>query len=122
MWEDLQERAKGTNGSAKLVGELSYNVVRESTSDSMGSDSEGAVFDKTIESFEKLRGMAELSITQAIKSAQPVSFKNYITKPQWCTIGDGSSGKDTDVFVHDNCLQFNRFTSYFPYSRTWWAS
>lgn len=93
MWEDLQERAKETGGSAKLAGEMSYNVVRESTSDAMGSDSEGAVFDKTIESFEKLRQMAESYIIQAIKYAFPVSFKNYISKPQWCTIGDGSSGQ-----------------------------
>ncbi|KAG4437008.1 hypothetical protein IFR05_007512 [Cadophora sp. M221] len=91
MWEDLQERAKDTDGNANLAGEMSYNEVRDSTSDAMGSELEGAVFDKTIESFEKLRQMAESYITQAIKYSFPVSFKQYITKPQWCTIGDASS-------------------------------
>lgn len=91
MWEDLQERAKDTDSNAKLAGEMSYNEVRDSTSDAMGSESEGAVFDKTIETFEKLRQMAESYITQAIKYSFPVSFKQYITRPQWCTIGDASS-------------------------------
>jgi len=91
MWEDLQERAKDTDTNAKLAGEMSYNEVRDSTSDAMGSESEGAVFDKTIESYEKLRQMAESYITQAVKYSFPVSFKHYITKPQWCTIGDASS-------------------------------
>ncbi|CZT42701.1 related to Rad50-interacting protein 1 [Rhynchosporium secalis] len=90
MWEDLQERAKDTTRSTKLAGEMSYKEVRDSTSDAMGSESEGAVFDKTIESFEKLRETAEAYITQAIKYSFPVSFKQYITKPQWCTIGDAS--------------------------------
>ncbi|KAL2072197.1 hypothetical protein VTL71DRAFT_11540 [Oculimacula yallundae] len=91
LWENLQERAKDTNRNAKLAGELSYKEVRDSTSDAVGSDSEGAVFDKTIETFEKLRETAETYITQAIKYSFPGSFRQYITKPQWCTIGDVSS-------------------------------
>lgn len=104
MWEDLQERAKDTDSSANLAGEMSYNEVRDSTSDAMGSELEGAVFDKTIDSFEKLRQMAESYITQAIKYSFPVSFKQYITKPQWCTIGDASSSKFPGSFsaIHTN--------------------
>lgn len=76
---------------------MTFDVVKDSTSDAMGSDTEGAVFDKTIETFEKLRQQSESYITQAIKYAFPVSFKNYITKPQWCTIGDTSSLSKYDL-------------------------
>ncbi|PBP20860.1 RINT-1 family protein [Diplocarpon rosae] len=92
LWEELQDRAKDTDGKSKLAGSMTYTEVKESTSDAMGSESEGSVFDKTIESFEKLRESAESSITQAVKYGFPASFKQYITRPQWSTVGDASSG------------------------------
>ncbi|KAI9052442.1 hypothetical protein LZ554_003788 [Drepanopeziza brunnea f. sp. 'monogermtubi'] len=88
LWEGLQERARDTDNTVALAGEMSYTVVRDSTSDAMGSETEGAVFDKTIENYEQLRRMAESNIIQALKYGFPSSFKLYITRPQWSSVDD----------------------------------
>ena len=87
----LQERAKVTSTTDRLVGSMSYTEVKDCTSDAVGSTEEGSVFDVTIEGYQRLTKKTEGLITQAIKYAFPNSFKAYLTRPEWTTIGDESS-------------------------------
>lgn len=67
---------------------MSYTEVKDCTSEAVGSQDEGSVFDVTIENYERLRNKAEKLLTQAISHASPTTFKQYLSKPQWTTIGD----------------------------------
>jgi len=69
---------------------MTYTEVKDVTSDAVGSQDTGSVFDVTIHGFERIRDKAESLIIQAIKYDFPTSFKQYLTKPQWTTIGDVS--------------------------------
>jgi RAD50-interacting protein 1 len=91
VWEQLQERAKVTSTTDRLVGSMSYTEVKDCISDAVGSNEEGSVFDVTIEGYQRITKSAESLITQAIKYSFPASFKAYITKPEWTTVGDESS-------------------------------
>lgn len=67
---------------------MTYTEVKDVTSQSVGSDSEGSLFDVTIDNYEHIRDKAESLIEQAIKYSFPTTFKQYVTKAQWTTIGD----------------------------------
>jgi hypothetical protein len=69
---------------------MSYTEVKDATSDAVGSEEEGSVFDKTIETYNSLRSKAEELIISSLRRSFPVNFKQYISKPQWTTIGDSS--------------------------------
>lgn len=88
LWEHLQARAKGTRVEDNLAGDMSYTEVKDATSDAVGSEEEGSVFDKTIETYQNLRSKAGELIISSLKKSFPTSFKQYLTKPQWTTIGD----------------------------------
>ncbi|KAE8445591.1 hypothetical protein EG329_013224 [Mollisiaceae sp. DMI_Dod_QoI] len=88
LWEHLQDRARGTRVEDNLAGDMSYTEVKDATSDAVGSEEEGSVFDKTIESYLNLRTKAEELIVSSLRKSFPTNFKQYITKPQWTTIGD----------------------------------
>ena len=88
LWEDLQNRAKVADFEDNLAGSMTYNEVKECTSDAVGSEAEGSVFDVTIDGFEQIRNKAESLIIQAIKYAFPTAFRQYLSHPQWTTIGD----------------------------------
>ncbi|TAQ87617.1 hypothetical protein B7494_g4067 [Chlorociboria aeruginascens] len=88
LWDQLQGRAKVLSVGDNLAGPLSYAEVKDCTSDAVGSGEEGSVFDVTIKGFTAIRNRAEEYIIQAIKSALPASFRSYLTKPQWTTVGD----------------------------------
>ncbi|CZR64216.1 related to Rad50-interacting protein 1 [Phialocephala subalpina] len=88
LWEHLQNRARDTPVEDNLAGEMSYNEVRDATSDAVGSEEEGSLFDKTIESYLALRNKAEELIISSLRRSFPTNFKQYMSKPQWTTIGD----------------------------------
>jgi hypothetical protein len=67
---------------------MSYNEVKDCTSNAVGSEEEGSVFDHIIEIYTKLRQRSESLIIQAVKYSFPATFRQYITKPQWTTIGE----------------------------------
>jgi hypothetical protein len=67
---------------------MTYNEVKDCTSDAVGSEEEGSVFDVTILGFENIRKRSESLLIQAIKYNFPASFRQYLTKPQWTTIAD----------------------------------
>jgi RAD50-interacting protein 1 len=94
LWDELQERARATSVEDNLAGSMTYTEVKDVTSGAVGSEEEGSLFDVTIDNYERIRNKAESLIEQAIKYSFPTIFKQYLTKPQWTTIGDvPSSGK-----------------------------
>lgn len=88
MWDQLQNRAKITDTSENLAGDMSYKEVKGATSEAVGSDDEGSVWDVTISGFHGLRDRTEALIIQAVKLSLPASFRSYFSKPQWTTVGD----------------------------------
>ena len=72
---------------------MSYTEVKDVTSEAVGSEEEGSLFDVTIDGYERVRGRAESLIEQSIKYSLPTIFKQYLTKPQWTTIGDIPSSR-----------------------------
>lgn len=88
MWEELQQRAKTTSVDENLAGQMTYAVVKESTSTAVGSDTEGSVFDTTIEGFSRLQNRALDFLMQAPKYSFPQIFRQYLSTPQWTTVGD----------------------------------
>jgi hypothetical protein len=93
LWEQLQERARITGADDKLVGSMSYTEVKDCTSGAVGSEDEGSIFDVTIQGYQRLTKRAESLIIQSIKYGFPTSFRAYLTKPEWTTVGDDTSGK-----------------------------
>lgn len=88
MWEELQQRAKSTSVDDNLAGQMTYATVKESTSTAVGSDTEGSVFDTTIEGFSRLQKRALDFLMQAPKYGFPQNFRQYLSTPQWTTVGD----------------------------------
>jgi RAD50-interacting protein 1 len=90
LWDELQRRARKTDIEDNLAGPMSYADVKSSTSVSVGSEEDGALFDETITAFKKRRDHAEGLMAEAIKYAFPSSFRPYFNKPQWLTVDDDS--------------------------------
>ena len=67
---------------------MSYAEVKDSTSTAVGSESEGSVFDVTIDGYGRLRTRAEEFMIQALKSNLSISMRHYFTRAQWMTVGD----------------------------------
>lgn len=88
LWEELQQRAKSTSVEDNLAGQMTYATIKESTSAAVGSDTEGSVFDTTIEGFARLQTRALDFLMQAPKSSFPQYFRQYLATPQWTTVGD----------------------------------
>jgi hypothetical protein len=74
---------------------MTHNEVKDCTSDAVGSEEEGSVFDVTILGFEKVRKRSESLLIQAIKYDFPATFRQYLTKPQWQTIADIQAASKT---------------------------
>ena len=88
LWEELQNRAKTTNVKDNLAGSMTYAEVKDVTSDAVGSESEGSLFDVTINNYKSIQNKADNLIEQAIKYSFSTIFKQYLSKAQWTTIGD----------------------------------
>ena len=88
IWDQLQDRAKFTRVEDNLVGNMTYTEVKDCTSGAVGSEEEGAVFDVTINDYERLRDNAETLIINTLKYKFPVNFSQYLSKPMWQTIDD----------------------------------
>jgi RAD50-interacting protein 1 len=73
-----------------LAGPMSHADIKGSTSASVGSDEDGALFDETIKAYKKRRDHAEGLIVEALKYAFPSTLRPYFNKPQWLTVDDES--------------------------------
>jgi RAD50-interacting protein 1 len=67
---------------------MTYTEVKDCTSEAVGSQDEGSVFDVAINDFESLRNKAETLIINALKYKFPANFSQYLSKPEWQTIYD----------------------------------
>jgi hypothetical protein len=67
---------------------MSYTDVKETTSTAVGSESEGSVFDVTIDGYKRLRTRAEDFMVLALKGNLSNSMRHYLTRAQWATVGD----------------------------------
>jgi hypothetical protein len=67
---------------------MSYREVKDATSMAVGSDSEGSVFDMTIDGYRGLQKRAEDFMIDALKADLSNSFKHYLSRTQWTTVGE----------------------------------
>lgn len=77
---------------------MTYSVVKESTSNAVGSDSsfgEGSVFDVTIEGIVGVRNRAEGYLISNLTYNFPSLLKHYFHNAQWMTVGDDSISATT---------------------------
>jgi hypothetical protein len=88
LFAELQRRAQSISIDDNIAGQMSYSDVKEATSNAVGSDDEGSVFDMTIENFTRLQSRALELLIQALKYQFPQNFKLYLTTPLWTTVGD----------------------------------
>ena len=95
---------------------MSYADVKDSTSNAVGSETEGSVFDVTIAGYGRLRTRAEDFMTQAIKYNHSASFRHYFTRAQWTNVGDGDEKAVGLTPELDQPLQVAR-VSVFTYNR-----
>jgi len=65
---------------------MTYTEVKDCTSEAVGSQDEGSVFDVTIKDFGNLKKKAEALIVNALKYKFPANFSQYLSKPEWQTI------------------------------------
>jgi len=68
--------------------------VKNSTSASVGSDEDGALFDEISRAFEARKNHAEELMIEAITYAFPSALRPYMNKPQWTTVDE-----DTDASI-----------------------
>jgi hypothetical protein len=114
-WEELQQRAKTTSVDDNLAGQMTYAVVKESTSTAVGSDAEGSVFDTTIEGFSRLQNRALDFLMQAPKYSFPQIFRQYLSTPQWTTVGDEVPSSHTLAITPELDLPLQVCLSAFSY-------
>lgn len=76
-----------------LAEAMSYEAVKSSTSESVGSGADGAVFDETVNAYTKQRNHAELLMTESIKHSLPAALRAYTNKPNWLTVDISEAGK-----------------------------
>lgn len=89
---ELQERIRKASGpnESNLAGSMSVAEVRESISNSLGTNNElGSVFDASILSYkERLLEPSSELLVQAFKYSFSPLFRPYITRAQWTTVGE----------------------------------
>ncbi|RKF57216.1 RAD50-interacting protein 1 [Erysiphe neolycopersici] len=99
IYDQIQSRAASVDATAKVAGNNLASEVIECTSKVVGSESDGSLFDTTLEAYERQRKRAESLITQAIKYDLPHIFRPYLTKSQWTTVGEVSLLESTSILI-----------------------
>ncbi|CAG8972621.1 hypothetical protein HYALB_00005390 [Hymenoscyphus albidus] len=133
LWDQLQNRAKVTEVDANLVGEMTYGEVKDCTSNAVGSEEEGSVFDVTINNFERLQKKSESLLIEAVKYSFQTSFRQYFSKPQWTTVGADSAPTPSVLAItpeldqplrvlKENMTFLYKTLSYPPFRRIWRSS
>lgn len=94
LWEQLQTRARRTDGDGDITSGMSYENVKDRTSADVGSDGDGGIlFDETIAAYTNRRKSAEEYLVAALIDSNQKAFRPYLSKSQWTTISDDSHGK-----------------------------
>ncbi|OTA81841.1 hypothetical protein M434DRAFT_204609 [Hypoxylon sp. CO27-5] len=91
MWEELQIRARRSNGDGNIASGMSYESVKDRTSADIASDGDGGIlFDETIGAYARRRKTAEEYLVTALIDSHQKTFRPYVTKVQWTTISDST--------------------------------
>ncbi|KAI0845909.1 TIP-1 family-domain-containing protein [Daldinia vernicosa] len=89
LWEQLQTRARQTNGDGNIATGMSYENVKDKTSADIGSDGDsGILFDETIAAYARRRKTAEEYLVAALIDSHQKAFRPYFAKAHWTTISD----------------------------------
>jgi RAD50-interacting protein 1 len=95
-----------------LAEAMSYEAVRNSTSASVGSDDDGAVFDETVGAYKKRQKHAEQLMIESIRHSLPATLRAYINKPNWLTVDISEAGNSP--YPHAGRLFTNLMQVYKP--------
>ncbi|KAI1385702.1 TIP-1 family-domain-containing protein [Hypoxylon trugodes] len=100
LWEQLQTRARRTNGDGNIASGMSYEDVKDKTSADVGSDGDGGIlFDETIAAYTRRRKTAEEYLVTALVDSHQKAFRPYIAKAQWVTISDNTHVETSQLSV-----------------------
>ncbi|KAI0381331.1 TIP-1 family-domain-containing protein [Hypomontagnella monticulosa] len=89
LWDQLQSRAKNTNGDGNIATGMSYETVKDKTSADIGSDGDGGIlFDETIAAYTHRRKTAEEYLVTALIESHQKAFRPYVAKAQWAIVDD----------------------------------
>lgn len=88
IYDELQTRVASVDSTTRFASNIAASEVIKCMSKSVVSESDGSLFDTTIEAYERQRDKAESLITQAIKYDLPQLFRPYLTKSQWTIVGE----------------------------------
>lgn len=89
-------RAKSrTEQPNNLAGGMSYELVKDRTSSSVGTDEDdGVLFDETIAAYSMRKKRAQEFLSEALVESHRKAFRPYTLGKQWTTISDETpSGK-----------------------------
>lgn len=95
LWDELQSRATPSDGATKIAGEMSYEEVKDRTSNAVDSDNdEGFLFDETVRAYASRRKSAQAFLVSGLAKSHQDAFKAYSTRVQWTTISEtGGDGR-----------------------------
>lgn len=100
MWDQLQSRAKKTNGDGNIASGMSYETVKDRTSAVVGSDGDGGIlFDETIAAYTHRRKTAEEYLVTALIDSHQKAFRPYVAKTQWAIVDDTTHGKPASLVL-----------------------
>ncbi|KAI1441588.1 TIP-1 family-domain-containing protein [Annulohypoxylon stygium] len=100
LWDELQTRAKRSNGDGNIASGMSYENVKDKTSSTVGSDGDGGIlFDETIAAYTNRRKNAEEYLVSALNDSHQKAFRPYVAKAHWTTISDGTHVEASQLSV-----------------------
>ncbi|KAI2465961.1 TIP-1 family-domain-containing protein [Annulohypoxylon bovei var. microspora] len=100
LWEQLQTRAKQTNGDGNIASGMSYEDVKDRTSAVVGLDGDGGIlFDETIAAYTHRRKTAEEYLVTSLNNSHQKEFRPYFAKAHWTTISDSTHVETSQLSV-----------------------
>ncbi|KAI1869738.1 uncharacterized protein JN550_005719 [Neoarthrinium moseri] len=92
LWESLKTRVKQVDDQTNVVGGMSYDHVKDSTSSEIDSDGSGSIFDETINVYSKRKESAQSLLVNALADSHYTAIRPYLSKSQWSIV----TGDSTD--------------------------
>ncbi|KHO01016.1 RINT-1 family protein [Metarhizium album ARSEF 1941] len=93
LWEDLQARdaQRSKRNSAASGIEPGGILGRVPSNVGDGSNSDSGIFDETVSAYSSRRNVAEQLLVNALADSHAKSFRAYVNKVQWTTVGDAAA-------------------------------
>lgn len=92
MWTELQQRAGGSSQQATVARDMTLAKVAEVTSSSLGTEDgelNGAMFDETAATYQRLRVRCENIIMEVVGNQVRQFLQLYTRINPWATLSDG---------------------------------